>query len=99
MLGVSQVLAGAVPGGGSHVIAVGDEVIDAVPGWLERAVIERLGTSDKPFLIANILVVSGLLGAALGLLAARWFGAGVVGIAFMASVGTAASLADPQADG
>ena len=97
MLGVSEVLAGALPGGRSHVIAVGDQVIDAVPGWLERAVIERLGTSDKPFLIANILVVSGLLGAALGIVAARRFVLGALGVAVMASVGTAASLADPQA--
>jgi hypothetical protein len=81
------------------VIAVGDEVIDAVPGWLERAVISRLGTGDKPFLIANILIVSAALGAALGILAARRFILGAVGIALMAGVGTAASLADPQTEG
>jgi len=97
MLGVSEVLAGAVPGGRSHVVAVGDQVVDAVPAWLERAVIERLGTSDKPFLIANILVVSGLLGAILGILAARRFVLGAFGLAFMAGVGAAASSADPQA--
>ena len=99
MVGASEVLAGALPGGRSHVIAVGDEVIDAAPGWLERAVISQLGTSDKPFLITNILVVSGLLGAALGIVAARRFVLGAAGVAFMAGVGTAASLADPQAEG
>src|SRR5262245_44493919 len=52
-LGVSEILAGALPGGRSHVIAVGDAVIDATPGWLERAAISSLGTADKPFLIAT----------------------------------------------
>jgi DMSO/TMAO reductase YedYZ molybdopterin-dependent catalytic subunit len=99
MLGTSELLAALIPGGRSHVIAVGDQVIDTVPGWLERAVIEQLGTSDKPFLITSISIVSGLLGAALGVLAARRFSRGAVGIAVMAAVGTAASLADPQADG
>ena len=64
MFGVAELFAAIVPGARSLVIAVGDEVIDRTPGWLERAVIQNLGTSDKPFLIANILVVSALLGAA-----------------------------------
>ena len=99
MLGISELVAALVPGARSHVIAIGDQIVDRVPGWLERAVISRLGTSDKPFLIANILVVSGILGAVLGLLAARRFVVGAIGIAVMAGVGTAASFADPQTDG
>jgi DMSO/TMAO reductase YedYZ molybdopterin-dependent catalytic subunit len=99
MLGVSELLAALVPGARSHVVAVGDQVIDHTPGWVERAVIANLGTSDKPFLIANVLVVSGLLGAGLGLLAARRFVLGAAGIAVMAGVGTAASFADPQTTG
>ena len=84
-----------MPGARSHVVAVGDEVIDATPGWLERAAISSLGTADKPFLIATILVVSVLLGARSASLAARRFAFGAAGIAFMAGVGTAASLARP----
>ena len=61
--------------------------------------IQNLGTTDKPFLIGCILVASALLGAALGILAARRFAFGVAGIAFMAAVGTAASFRDPQTDG
>src|SRR5262245_46423234 len=99
MLGVSELLAAIVPGARSHVVAVGDEVIDRTPGWLERAVISNLGTTDKPFLIGCILVVSALLGAVLGILAARRFAIGVAGIAFMAAVGTVASFRDPQSDG
>ena len=99
MFGVAELFAAIVPGARSLVIAVGDEVIDRTPGWLERAVIQNLGTSDKPFLIANILVVSALLGALLGILAARRFVVGAAGIALMAAVGTAASFRDPQTDG
>ena len=99
MLGISEVVAGGLPGARSHVVAVGDAVIDRVPGWLERAAISRLGTSDKPFLIGSILVASGLLGAGLGILGARRFLYGAVGLAVMAGVGTAASLDDPQTDG
>jgi DMSO/TMAO reductase YedYZ molybdopterin-dependent catalytic subunit len=99
MLAVGELLASAVDGWRSHVVAVGDEVIDRTPGWLERAVIENLGTTDKPFLIGCILVVSALLGALLGILAARRFAFGVAGIVLMAAVGTAASFRDPQSDG
>ena len=97
MLGVSQAVAALLPEGRSLVIAVGDVVIDKVPGWVERAVISQLGTADKPFLIAMILVVSALLGGALGVLAGRRFALGAGGLAAMAIVGVAASLSDPQA--
>jgi DMSO/TMAO reductase YedYZ molybdopterin-dependent catalytic subunit len=99
MLAVGELLAAAVDGWRSQVIAVGDEVIDRTPGWLERAVIENLGTTDKPFLIGCILVVSALLGAVLGVLAARRFAIGVGGLVFMAAVGAAASFRDPQTGG
>src|SRR5262245_4900107 len=99
MLGVSELLAAVIPGARSHVVAIGDEVIDRTPGWLERAVIQNLGTSDKPFLIANILVVSVLLGALLGVLAVRRFAVGAAGIACMSAVGTVAAFRDPQSEG
>ena len=96
MLGVAEFVAGLVPDGRSFVIAIGDVVIDNVPGWLERAVISTLGSRDKPFLIANVLVVSGLFGAALGVLGTRRFLFGAAGLAAMAGVGVAASLVDPR---
>ena len=99
MLGVAEVVAGVLLDGRSLVIALGDKVIDLVPGWLERAVISTLGSNDKPFLIANILFVSALLGAVLGIVGARRFRLGAAGLAAMAAVGVAASLADPQASG
>lgn len=98
-LGVAELVAGLSLDGRSFVIALGDTVIDLVPGWLERAVISTLGSNDKPFLIANILVVSGLLGAAVGVVSTRRFLVGATGLAAMAAVGVAASLADPQSAG
>ena len=99
MLGVAELVAAIASGSRSLVVSVGDVVIDNVPGWLERAVISALGTNDKPFLIANIVVVSCLLGAALGVLGARRFLVGAAGLVAMACVGVAAALADPQAGG
>ncbi len=96
-LGVAEFAAGLLSDGRSLVIALGDVVIDLVPGRLERAVISTLGNNDKPFLIANILVVSGLLGAVLGILSRRRLRVGAAGLAAMIAVGVAASLADPQA--
>ena len=97
MLGVAELVAGMLSDGRSLVVAVGDVVIDNVPGWLERAVISTLGSNDKPFLIVNIVVVSGLLGAAVGILSARRFPVGAAGLAAMGAVGVTASLDDPQA--
>ncbi len=96
VLGAAELAAGLLSNGRSLVVAVGDVVIDIVPGGVERAAISTLGTWDKPFLIAGILVGSGLLGAALGILAARRFLAGAVGLAVMVAIGVAASLDDPQ---
>ena len=96
VLGVAELLASLMPASRSLVIAVGDVVIDLVPGWLERAVISTLGGNDKPFLIANVVVVSGLLGAVLGILSARRFAVGAVGLGAMTGVAVAAALSDPQ---
>ena len=96
MLGVAELVAGMLSDGRSLVVAVGDVIIDNVPGWLERAVISTLGSNDKPFLIVNIVVVCGLLGAVLGILSARRFLVGAAGFAAIAAIGIAASLDDPQ---
>ncbi len=96
MLGVAELVTGLVADGRSLVVALGNIVVDHVPGWLERTAISTLGGNDKPFLIANIVVVTGVMGAALGVLAARRFPIGAAGLAGMAVVGVAASIADPQ---
>ena len=95
-IGVSEIVAALLPEGRSLVIALGDVVIDTVPGWLERAVISWLGTADKPFLIGLILLVSALVGAAVGVLGARRSAAGAAGLAAMVALGVAASIADSR---
>jgi len=79
------------------VIAVGDSVIDTVPGWLERAAISALGTWDKPVLLVTILLCASALGAAVGVAGARRFAVGAAALAALTAVAVAAALADPQA--
>ncbi|WP_206340249.1 molybdopterin-dependent oxidoreductase [Blastococcus litoris] len=95
-LGTAELVAGVFDRVPSLVIAVGDAVVDSVPGWLERAAIATLGTADKPVLIGGILLVSTLLGAALGLLARRWFLPAAAGFVAFAALGVAAAPADPR---
>ena len=97
-LGVAELVAGTVEGAPSLVIAVGDMVIDSVPGWLERAAIATLGTADKPVLIGGILVVSLLIGAGLGGLARRRLPLAAAAVVLFAGVGVAAALGDPRSD-
>ena len=56
----------AITGGPSLVVAVGDLVVDLAPGWLVRRTIGLLGTTQKPALLAGIVVVALLAGAVLG---------------------------------
>ncbi|MET0826422.1 MAG: molybdopterin-dependent oxidoreductase, partial [Acidimicrobiales bacterium] len=80
----------------SPVAAVGDVFIDGLPGFLVRAGIDQLGTSDKPFLITMILVIAGLLGAKIGTasLRRRWIAPAAFGAAGL--FGAWATARDPQ---
>jgi DMSO/TMAO reductase YedYZ molybdopterin-dependent catalytic subunit len=95
-LGVAELVAGLLPGSRSLVLAVGDAVIDSVPGWLERAAIAALGTADKPVLVATILVLCAAIGAGLGLLGRRRFALAVAGLALLTAVGVVAAWTDPR---
>jgi hypothetical protein len=96
-LAVAELVAGLLPGARSLVIAVGDAIIDTVPGWLERAAISALGTWDKPVLLVTILLCASALGAGVGVVGARRFPVGAAGLAALTAVAVAAALADPQA--
>ena len=80
----------------SPVAAVGDVFIDGLPGFLVRAGIDQLGTSDKPFLITMILLIAGLLGAKIGTasLRRRWIAPAAFGAAGL--FGAWATARDPQ---
>ena len=95
-LGVAELVAGFLGSARSLVLAVGDVVIDNVPGWLERGAIALLGTADKPVLILGVLVLSGVFGAGLGVLAQRNVPLAVAGMVAFAALGVAAATTDER---
>ena len=86
-LGLAELLAGIVRDAPSLVATVGDEIIDVSPRVVVRFGIDALGTNDKPALIVGIVVVSLLLGVALGLAGLRRRWVPVVGFAAFAALG------------
>jgi len=97
-LGVAELVAGLLRGAPSLLLAVGDAVIDSVPGDVERRAIALLGQYDKPVLVGGILVVSAVVGAVLGVLAVRRLAVGAAGLVGFAVLGGVAALADPRAE-
>jgi DMSO/TMAO reductase YedYZ molybdopterin-dependent catalytic subunit len=97
-LGVSELLAGLLPGATSLVAAVGQVAIDLQPPGAKDVVVSLFGTNDKLALELFIVAVSVAVGALLGVLARRRFEiAAVVFIAF-GVVGFLAALGDPLAN-
>lgn len=70
-LGVSELVAGALARTETPFVAVGEAFIDRTPGWLKDLAVEWFGTADKAVLLAGMAVVLALLGAAVGIVAAR----------------------------
>ena len=70
-LGVSELLAGILPGATSLVAAVGQVVIDLQPAGAKDFVVALFGTNDKLALELFIVAVALVVGAALGLVARR----------------------------
>jgi DMSO/TMAO reductase YedYZ molybdopterin-dependent catalytic subunit len=95
-LAATELTAGLLDGVESLVVAVGDTVIDTVPGSVERGAIDVFGTADKPILIVSIVVVALALGAVVGRAAARRFAVGAAGVAAFAVAGVAAALRDAR---
>lgn len=97
-LGVSELLAGILPGATSLVAAVGQVVIDLQPAGAKDVVVALFGTNDKLALELFIVAVATLIGAGLGLVARRRYAIAAVAFIAFGIVGFAASLADPLAD-
>ncbi|MGQ0616290.1 MAG: sulfite oxidase [Acidimicrobiia bacterium] len=78
----------------SLVSTVAQAVIRVVPGVLSRFAIEAVGTADKPLLVIGTVVVSLLIGGALGPAARRrpWLGPVVFALFGLVGVVSAASL-------
>lgn len=88
---VPPALAGETVG---PVTAVGNEFVDRFAGSLKDLAIALFGQNDKVALVAGIVVVSLLLGFALGLLALRSFTLAAMGFVAFAVVGLVAHLTD-----
>jgi DMSO/TMAO reductase YedYZ molybdopterin-dependent catalytic subunit len=96
-LGVSELLAGILPGATSLVAAIGQVVVDNQPAGAKDVVVGLFGTNDKLALELFIVAVALVIGAGLGVLARRRYGiAAGVFVAF-GVVGFLASLGDPLA--
>ncbi|MBS1848392.1 MAG: molybdopterin-dependent oxidoreductase [Actinobacteria bacterium] len=95
-LAASEVVAGLSRAAPSLLLGVGDAVIDATPGWLDRAAIDRLGHSDKSALIIGIACISLIAGAALGNLARKHLIAAASGFIAFAVCGVVATATRPD---
>ena len=97
-LGISELLAGLLPGATSLIAAVGQVVIDLQPPGAKDVVVSLFGTNDKLALEVFIVAVATLIGAGLGIVGRRRYV--IAAAAFIAAgiVGFVAALGDPLAD-
>ena len=97
-LGVSEAIAGVLPGATSLVDAVGQVVINLQPAGAKEFVVSIFGTNDKLALEALVTVVALALGALFGVLAIRRFVVAGVGFGIFGVIGFIAALGQPLAD-
>ena len=96
-LGLSELLAGVLPGATSLVAAVGQVVIDVQPAGAKDVVVALFGINDKLALELFVAGVAVAIGAGLGIFARRLFHIATVGFIAFGVVGFLASLGDPLA--
>jgi DMSO/TMAO reductase YedYZ molybdopterin-dependent catalytic subunit len=86
-LAVGELVAGLSSELTSPVISVGNRVVDAVPRQVKDFAIETFGTNDKKALLIGIYSIAAVFGLVLGILAARRFLVGAIGIGLFGAVG------------
>lgn len=92
----AELLAGVLGALASPIELIGDRVIDAAPPLVKDLAVALFGTADKLALQIGTVVIALLIGAGLGVLAARaWTGA-ALGFAAFGVVGMAAAAASPR---
>jgi DMSO/TMAO reductase YedYZ molybdopterin-dependent catalytic subunit len=91
-LGVSEALAGILPGATSLIDAIGQVVIDLQPPGAKDFVVELFGTNDKLALEIVVTIAALALGGLFGLLAARRFAVGAIGFGAFGIVGFVAGI-------
>ncbi len=94
-IGAGQLAAGIIRPDSSPIAQVGQLQIDHTPPWLKNFAVREFGSNDKKVLVASILVVLGLLAAAVGVLALRRFLYGLAGLAVFTAVGLDAAVTRP----
>ena len=81
----------------SVVSVVASRLVDLTAGALKNVAVNLFGTNDKAALLTGIVIVSLVVGAALGVASAHRRFVGAVGFAGFGLVGILAARADPQA--
>src|SRR3954451_18737780 len=97
-LGVSELLAGVLPGATSLIAAVGQVIIDRQPPGAKDFVVSLFGTNDKLALELFIVVVALVLGALLGIVARRRYEIAAIAFVAFGVVGFLAALGAPLAE-
>ncbi len=85
-LGVAQAVAAVLHATPTPLIALGDRFIDLTPRPLKEWAVATFGTADKTVLLGNMLVVTALLLAAVGIAAGRRRWLGSAGFAALGAV-------------
>jgi DMSO/TMAO reductase YedYZ molybdopterin-dependent catalytic subunit len=95
-LGLSELIAGILPGATSLVAAVGQVVIDLQPPGAKDFVVALFGTNDKLALELVVTLAALGIGALLGVVAVRRYAVAAVGFLAFGVVGFMTALGDPQ---
>ena len=97
-LGISELLAGLLPGATSLVASVGQVAIDLQPPGAKDVVVSLFGTNDKLALEVFVVAVGLLIGAGVGLIARRRYEVAVAVFVAFGVIGFLAALGDPLAN-
>jgi Sulfite oxidase and related enzymes len=97
-LGVSELIAGIVPGATSLAAAVGQAAINLQPAGAKDLAVGLFGTNDKLALELFVVAVALVIGALLGVLARHRYRLASLGFAAFGVLGFTAALGDPLAD-
>lgn len=95
-LGVGELVSSFAGSDQSLIGSVGSSFINRFAGSLKELAISLFGTNDKAALIVGIVVVSALIGAALGVAARERPHVATIGFAAFGLVGLVAGWVDPQ---
>ncbi len=95
-LGAANLAAAFVRPQASPIIAVGGAFIDRTPSWLKNFAVEKFGENDKNMLLLGLYVTIAFIAIAIGVLAWRHIGAGIVGIGLFGLFGAFVAYTRPE---